>query len=130
VGAEQIRPQGKKQLFDAPAVAQTLLEQRDQGVGDVHAPAALALGERKHPSGVFIASGAGGTIFADAWLFDQSQRPFESGPKGGELSQEFLLEARDGIGSGFHGCMYIVTHTYLQEKNERIKNEFLKQSPR
>jgi len=97
MGAEQIRAEGKEELLEAVSVLEALAQERDQLLGDVHAPAASVLGEGENPGGVLVAAGAGGTVFTDAGLFDQSQRTFERGPEGRQLSQELLFQERERV---------------------------------
>jgi hypothetical protein len=73
VGAEQIRAEGKEELFEAATILDALAQERDQLLGNVHAAAAFVLGERENPGGMFIASGTGGAVFSDAGFFNQGQ---------------------------------------------------------
>jgi hypothetical protein len=73
VGAEQIRAEGREELFEAAAILEALAQQRDQFLGDVQATAAFVLGEGEDPGGVFIASGTGRAVFSDAGFFNQGQ---------------------------------------------------------
>jgi hypothetical protein len=102
VGAEQIRAEGKEELFETAAVLEALAQERDQFLGDVHAAAALALGEGENPSRVFVTARAGWTVLADAGFFNQGQRTFERRPEGGELSQELLLQDGERVGIKLH----------------------------
>jgi hypothetical protein len=102
VGAQQGRAQGKEQLFEATAIVEALAQQGDQVLGDVHAAAALVLGEGENPGGVFLASGAGGAVFSNAGFLNQSQGAFEGGPQSGQLSQELLLQGPERNEMGVH----------------------------
>ena len=112
VGAQQLRAEGKEELFQAATVLEALAQKRDQVLGDVHATAALALGEGEDAGGVFVAAGAGGAVFSDTGLFDESQRAFERRPESGQLGEEGFLELRQGIGFDVHVvCIYYYIHT-------------------
>ena len=117
MGAEQIRAEGKEALFEAASVLEALAQERDQFLGDVHAPAASVLGEGEDPGGVPVATGTSGTVFSDAGLFDQSQRTFERGPEGGQLSQKLLLQERERVGIMFHVvCILYNIHSCQRKK--------------
>ena len=120
MGAEQIRAEGKEKLLEAVSVLEALAQERDQLPGDVHAPAATVLGEGENPGGVLVAAGAGGTVFTDAGLFDQRQRPFERGPEGGQMSQELLFQERERVGFEFHVvCILYIIHTCQRKKSKK-----------
>jgi hypothetical protein len=102
VGAEQIRAEGKEQLFETASVLEAPAQERDNVLGDVHAAAAVALREGEDPGGMLVPAGAGGTVFADAGFFDEGEGAFERGPEGGELGQKVLLELRTSVAFDFH----------------------------
>jgi hypothetical protein len=102
VGAEQIRAEGKEQLLEAASVLEASAQERDKVLGDVHTAAALTLREGEDPGGMLVPAGAGGTVFADAGLFDEGEGAFERGPEAGKLSQKALLELRQSVGFDFH----------------------------
>jgi hypothetical protein len=117
VGAEQIRAEGKEELFETAALLEALAQERDQCLGDVHAAAAIAFGEGENPSRVFVPASAGGTVLADAGFFDQGQGAFERRPESGELSQELLLQDGERIGIMFHiVCILYNIHTTSTKK--------------
>jgi hypothetical protein len=121
VGAEQIRAKGEKKLFEAASVLEALAQKRDQVFGDIHATAASVLGEGEDPGGVFVAPGAGGTIFTDTGFFNQGQRAFERRPKGRELSQELLFQERERVGMAFHVvCILHNIHTMSTKKVSKV----------
>ena len=59
MNADQVRTQGKEELFEAAAIPDALAQERNQFLGNVHATAAFVLGEGENPGRVLIASGAG-----------------------------------------------------------------------
>jgi hypothetical protein len=119
VGAEQIRAEGKQELFQTASVLETLAQERDQVLGDVHAAAAVAVIEGEDPGGMFVPSGAGWTVLADAGFFDEGEGAFERRPEGGELVQKALVELGKSVGFDFHCvCILYNIHT-MQQKNER-----------
>ena len=89
-------------MFEAASVLEALAQERDQFLGDVHAPAARAVREGKHPGGVLVAAGASGTVFADAGFVNQGEGAFERRPEGGELGEKALLELRESGRFNFH----------------------------
>ena len=92
VGAEQFWAEGGEELFETAAVLKAAAQDWDHGWGDMHAAAALALGKGEDPGGMFVTTGTGRAVFADAGFFDQRERAFEWRPKGGQLGEELLLE--------------------------------------
>jgi hypothetical protein len=89
-------------LFEAAPVLEALAQERDKVFGDVHAATAMALREGEDPGRMFIPSGAGGTVFADAGFLDEGERAFERRPESGELGQKALLELRKSVGFDVH----------------------------
>jgi hypothetical protein len=101
-GAEQIRAEGKEELFQLASVLEALAQERDKVLGDVHAPAAGAVTEGEDPGRMFVPAGASGTVFADTGFFDESQGALERGPEGRQLGEKALLQLRKSIGFDFH----------------------------
>src|SRR6266478_4069990 len=62
---------------------------------------------------MFVATGAGGAVFADAGFMDFGQRAFEGGPEGGDLMLPLFLYLR----VIFHG-MYVYHNTYIHGKTK------------
>jgi hypothetical protein len=119
VGAEQIRTEGREQLFEAASVFEALAQERDQVLGDVHATATLAVGEGEQPGGMLIPAGAGGTVFTDAGFLDEGEGAFERRPEGGELVQKVLLELRKRVGFAVHAvCIIYYIHTMQAKKRK------------
>lgn len=130
MGPEQIRADGKEELFEAASVLETLAQEGDQFLGHVHAAAAFVLGEGENPGGMFVASGAGGAVFSDAGLFDQSQRSLERRPEGRELSQKLLLQERERIRMAFHiVCILSTIHTMSTKKVKNMNFYFCYEIP-
>jgi hypothetical protein len=123
VGAEQIRPEGGEQLLQAASVLEALAQERDQLFGDVHATASSVLGEGEDPGGVLVAAGAGGTVFADAGLFDQGQGALERRPEGRQLGQKLLFQERERVGVAFH-IVCILYHIHTMSTKKVRKNDF------
>ena len=117
MGADQIRAEGKEELFETASVLEALAQEGDPLFGDVHAATAAALGERKNPGGVFVATSTSGTVLANAGFFDEGQGTFKRGPEGGEVSQEVLLELRTKVGFDVHEiCISCHIHTDQEKK--------------
>ncbi|PWU18429.1 MAG: hypothetical protein C5B50_09130 [Verrucomicrobia bacterium] len=85
-----------EELFEGSAVAQSLLQLRDQFSGHVHATAAALVGKGQDVSGMFVAASAGRTVGADAGFADFGQGAFDRGPEFCELAEKVLAEK--GIG--------------------------------
>ena len=81
-----------EQSFEGFAVVQGLLQQRHQLGGHIHTTAAALVGEREDESWMFIASGAGGAVGANARLPDFSQRALNGGPEFFALAEELPAE--------------------------------------
>ena len=78
-------------MLDFASVLDGLLDAWDYGLGHVHgfAPSLGAKGEQ--PGGMFVASGAGGAVLANAGFLDLGQGAFSRRPEGGDLPLPFLL---------------------------------------
>ena len=117
MGTDEVRAQGEQKLFEATPVLESLAKQRDQLLGDVHAAATLALGEREDPGGVLVTTGAGGTVLADAGFSNQSQGAFERGPERREQGEEVLLQECESRKVGVHViCISHNIHTLQVKK--------------
>ena len=92
--AQELRSQLGEQFFQGSAVAQGLLQLRDELRRHIHTAAASLVGEGKNESRMFVATGAGRAVGADAGFADLSQGPFDGGPELLELAEKVLVENR------------------------------------
>jgi len=97
MGAQQFRAEGGEELFEAAAILEAAAQDWDHGFWDMHTAAATALGEGEDPGGMFVTTGTGGAVFADAGLFDQREGALEWGPERGQLGEELLLECQRSV---------------------------------
>ncbi len=119
VGAAQSRAEGKEELFQCGVrfgvpdarVGPGLWESYMQFGGGG------CLGEGEDAKPACCPPGAGGTVFTDAGLFDESQRSFERRPERGQLGEKPPLRARAGSELGFHVvCILYHIHTCQRRK--------------
>jgi hypothetical protein len=92
--AQKLRSHLVKQFLQGLAVEEGLLQLRDQLRRHIHTAAAAFVRERKNESRMFVATGAGRAVGADAGFADLSQGPFDGGPELLELAEKVLVENR------------------------------------
>ena len=84
--------QGGEPCIQAATILQGLAQQRHEFGRNVEAAAAALVGESPEEGGMFVAAGTGRAMGSDTGFADLGKRPLESGPEGGELGGELLLE--------------------------------------
>ena len=87
----------------------------------IHATASALVGEREDESRMFVPTGAGWAVAANAGFADFGQRALNGWPELLELVEKILTENRiGGVWIG-HEYVYNIIYIHLQEQNEEYR---------
>ena len=89
--SQELRASAIEQLLDFPSILDGLFQAQNHGLGHVHGGAASLIAEGQEPSWMFVATGTGRAVFADAGFINFGQGAFEGGPEGGDLMLPLLV---------------------------------------